>query len=827
MKTTSVPFYTKLTALACAAVFLSFIPVARAQFTPTASGTYDYNNPSNSLTTFLLGTANFTQTPLGPQTVTFATAPTSAPTFNFTMGGANANLSLLGTGPAVTLTLGGDITVNSAGASVTIGDANLSLALGGSNRVFSVASGNTLTLAGVISGSNGFTVTNGGTVVITAANIYTGTTTVTNGQLTLKNTTGSGTGTGNVNVGASGVLQIGDTTASGALTGSITNAGSVVFKRTDSFTYAGVISGAGLVNKYGAGTLTLTSDQSYTGATNIYEGTLAFGSGLANGGVLGNIAVSSGATLAFSRSDNITYSYVVSGAGNFVKNGTGTLTLGNTNAFTGAATINTGTLSVGIANALPAVAATVASGATLDIANNLTLSTLTTAGTTTVASGKTLTLSGGALTGVVSGLGGFTKTGSNSLTLTSNQAYTGPTTISNGTLIVGAADTLPTSTALSLQAAGSLNVAFNQTIGSITGLSGSTVALGSGATLTLGSSSGTQLSSVISGAGALALAGTGSLILTEANLFTGGITIGAGSTLKISGDANLGAVPGAATSGQLTFNGGSLQATAGFTLNANRGIALGSGGATIYTDTGVSVSYGGIIAGTGGLIKSSPGTLTLGGANIYTGATTITGGKLVATNATGSATGSGSVTVSNGAIFGGTGTITGPLVLNSGGIISPGITPGTLTVGATTFAGGAQFDVKINNATGAVGTGWNLLSIAGALTLNATSGSPFTVNLNSLTLGNVAGALTVFDPSLAYNWQFVTASGGVTGFDATAFQFNTALFQNSLGTGHFFVSQSGNNLLLNFTPVPEPATWALLALGLAPVALALRRRKIS
>ncbi|MCX6954673.1 MAG: PEP-CTERM sorting domain-containing protein, partial [Verrucomicrobia bacterium] len=67
--------------------------------------------------------------------------------------------------------------------------------------------------------------------------------------------------------------------------------------------------------------------------------------------------------------------------------------------------------------------------------------------------------------------------------------------------------------------------------------------------------------------------------------------------------------------------------------------------------------------------------------------------------------------------------------------------------------------------------------------------------------------------------------GGVTGFSANAFQFNTSQFQNSTGIGSFFVSQSGNNLSLNFIPIPEPSTYALLALGLGAVWIVSRRRK--
>ena len=58
------------------------------------------------------------------------------------------------------------------------------------------------------------------------------------------------------------------------------------------------------------------------------------------------------------------------------------------------------------------------------------------------------------------------------------------------------------------------------------------------------------------------------------------------------------------------------------------------------------------------------------------------------------------------------------------------------------------------------------------------------------------------------------------------FTFDTSAFApGALGGGSFFVTQSGSSLLLNFTPVPEPSTLALLAAGLAMLLGRLRRRK--
>jgi fibronectin-binding autotransporter adhesin len=148
--------------------------------------------------------------------------------------------------------------------------------------------------------------------------------------------------------------------------------------------------------------------------------------------------------------------------------------------------------------------------------------------------------------------------------------------------------------------------------------------------------------------GTLTKDGNGTLTLSTANTFSGGTTVNAG-VVSISSDGNLGAVPGSATAASITLNGGTLQSTAGLTLSANRGITLGASHGTIDASSG-TLTYGGIIAGSGGLTKSGSGTLTLSGANTYTGGTTVSAGTLTL-GASDRLANNGALTISSSATF--------------------------------------------------------------------------------------------------------------------------------------------------------------------------------
>ena len=256
----------------------------------------------------------------------------------------------------------------------------------------------------------------------------------------------------------------------------------------------------------------------------------------------------------------------------------------------------------------------------------------------------------------------------------------------------------------------------------------------------------------------------------------------------------------------------------------------------------------GLVVGQTHSFDPQGGTVEITGANSYTGGTQVKGGTLRVGNS--SALGLGGVSVNEGATLhiasgstlsnglslnsgarlSGTGILATPggIVIGSGVILSPG---GLNSVGALrfntdlTFAGGGILEFDVRQPTSS-SPGWDSVYVSGGtLRLTSSAASPFSINLYTLANDGSPGLFNGFDPTQSYSWQFATAIS-VVGFSADQFTFNTNGFLNNTANGSFFVSQNGNSLAINFTPVPEPSTFALLALGLAAVGIMeLRRRK--
>ena len=230
---------------------------------------------------------------------------------------------------------------------------------------------------------------------------------------------------------------------------------------------------------------------------------------------------------------------------------------------------------------------------------------------------------------------------------------------------------------------------------------------------------------VISGTGSVVKTGAGLETFSGVNTYRGGTTL-AGGTLAVGADANLGA-----TAGGLTFTGGTLEATTGFT--SARAVTLDTGG-TVQVDGG-TLTLSGVVANVGGagsLTKTGAGTLTLTGAETYTGGTTITAGTLALS-------GAGSIASSSG--------VTDNGIFDISAANSPGASIKTLAGTGTVALGGDILTVTAGSTTfsGSIGGTGGFTLAGGTQTLagaNTYSGAT-TVNAGTLNLtGSLAGTAT-------------------------------------------------------------------------------------
>jgi fibronectin-binding autotransporter adhesin len=176
---------------------------------------------------------------------------------------------------------------------------------------------------------------NGGDSTLTGTNSYTGGTYVLGGGLILGDnaTPGAGSIVGNVFMTNDYIHATFATFVPAILT----------FNRPDAFTFPGNIVGDGQVTITGSGTATFTGANTYTNGTTISAGVLQVGNG-GTTGTVGSGTVTVNSILAFNRSDNVTFSNVISGAGALENRGAGTITLTSITNYAGTITVSNGTL---------------------------------------------------------------------------------------------------------------------------------------------------------------------------------------------------------------------------------------------------------------------------------------------------------------------------------------------------------------------------------------------------------------------------------------------------------------------------------------------------
>ena len=675
---------------------------------------------------------------------------------------------------------GGNLTVNGAASltgapGVALGN---NIVLNNTLNFGAGGGGGALTINGTISGAGGISLAGAPGLTLNGANTFAGGFNLGGGALTVGHDSALGLGA----VTVSGASSLFSNKAVSLANNFNLNAGLSVGGSTD-LALNGTLGGLGGIVKTGPSKLSLGNANAFAGGVNLQGGGLGLGSSTSLG--LGALTVNGAATLDASAgvnvgnavvlnaglgiggSNNIALGGLVSGAGGIGYNGSATLALNAANTFGGGVALGSGTLSVGNDLAL-------GTGG-LNVGGNASL----TAGVPGIALGNGVTLGAGAtlglaganalvLNGTVGGAGALASSGADVILGAAND-FGGGVTLAGGKLSLATNGSLGT---------GTLGVTGNATLASTGGALALTNAVTLGAGLTVGGAADLALGGTVSGGGSLIKNGAGTLALNGTNDFGGGVDLQAG-TLSVGSSTALGT--GTMTvSGPATLTSGIDVALANnLTLNANLGIA----GA-------MNIALGGTVGGAGGLTVSGTGTLALNGANTYAGPTTVTSGTLQVNNASGSATGSGTVTVQAGARLTGGGRVGGDAVLAAGSMLAPGAgagAMGTLTIGGNlSLADGSALDYQFGapgsdfatpGQSDSVSVGGDV-SIAGNAILNVTDAGGFgpgvyrlvdyggTLTSGTLALGSVPGgtALTLQNLSDDKRFMLVNSTGMTLNF---------------------------------------------------------------
>ncbi len=411
---------------------------------------------------------------------------------------------------------------------------------------------------------------------------------------------------------------------------------------------------------------------------------------------------------------------------------------------------------------------------------------------------------------------------------------------------------LPTTTAVNITGSGAtldLN-GICQTIGSLSGVAGSSVLLGSGVLTTGGNNTSTTFSGIISGSGGLTKTGSGIFTISGANTYGGTTTISSG-VLK-TGAIN--ALPSGSGKGNVSIALGAILDLGSYSQTVNgltgNGTVDNTGGGNPLLTVGandVNSTFNGVVqntSGSMGLAKIGTGVITLTGTNSYGGTTSVLGGVLEIKNASALGNTSAGTTVENGASL----HINIPLNIGNEALSLKGVGDGSgaLRIGGTSTVnyGGAvnladaalikvDADSLLNftNASGITGSNKDLTFIIdegaiaavtgildlGSGNLTKENSGNLILSGSSVSIGSVAlagGSLEV--DSVAASVLDITGSGKLAvGNGSTA----ASLTVNSINVGSLYIGP-GAKLAVRavalgepladpsqMQAVPEPATW--------------------
>jgi fibronectin-binding autotransporter adhesin len=778
----------------------------------------------------------------------------------------NSNLSITNNG-SNSLTLGGPIsgsgkTVTLTNGLVTLGAqdilANVStltltagtVAMGGNNQAIGTLSGaagtitggsgliltifqaTNQTFSGKITGQTGVTKSGIGILTLGAASDYTGATTISTGVLKMGVANALSAST-NVTMNGGTLDLAGNNLAIASLTGSTGSIGGTggILTVNGAGTYNGTIGGAVGLTKGGSGTLTLNTADNYTGGTKIYGGTLQLG--MANAIPATNVTVSGGILNRGGYALALTPSSLSLGGGTISGNGTLSLNAGTLTS-SGNSLITGGNLNTNAGNGG---------------SNGNKFILVISSGTLTI--DDVITRDGTNASGdiVKTGPGNLIITNSNNKWLCGNNgaydgSYTGGVITLGGSRAIGGDTKDVDLTAFTLGANTQFNMGgYWQSVHFASTDATSTIDLQGGTLRLAGDYGGVTHAGLLTDTGDITGTGTFlfSMVYTDAGhngtqtvtgttntvphlLMASGNLTGAGSiavtsdiilqsgTLGLALTGNVSVTKSGAgvlymsaanklpSGGALTVNNGTLNLQGNnqqvTTLTMNGGTLAGSG--TLLMSTSGSILAGLIqtpLAGVGkNVVKSGPGTVTLTADNTYSGTTTVSEGKLVINGSLAT-----SSLILSGGTIGGTGTV-GSVAVGDGAVVAPGSSPGVFHVGNISFSAGSSLDIEL-----AAIDNYDVLASTGTVTLALNS------NISVSLLGG-------YEPAQDNIFTIITAS---TITDNGA---NLTLPGLTDGKTWKTWQDTGSGLTAGqIQVIPEPATIALMGLGLAGL-VSLRRR---
>ncbi len=429
-----------------------------------------------------------------------------------------------------------------------------------------------------------------------------------------------------------------------------------------------------------------------------------------------------------------------------------------------------------------------------------------------------------------------TTTVGNSATFGDTNPATGAA-ITNSNIIIQAGGVAPASVDLT---SNTVAYTFNDAAGDTTGISGGTSLIKTGTARVTLLGANTFAGPVQISAGSLNIQNSGALGSPSNGKI---VTVNSGADLELQGGVAIAAIPltlagpGLANSpaGALDSVSGSNSYAGAITLSAAASIDSSTAGSTLTISGAIdenghaltfagagNAAVGGLLQdsiGSGQLIKSGSGTLTLTNGNTYAGGTTVNLGLLKVDNASGSGTGNGPVVVNSGGTLGGgfgadtgatganlhhgvydgnqVGIIGGAVSVMAGAHLAPGNSVGTLTVAGLTVTAGSVLDYEFNN----------------------TPANDFTVvtNLDGLTLNGGIGlgaGFNLYVENTATPWD-VPGTYHLLNYDGVIQGPNGIASLRVLDPQPGYIYTFSNNpslsdVDLTISPVPEPSTLVLL-----------------